>query len=155
MDTKVKISAITLRLLLGWFMFFDGLALILNPNFTSSGFLLNAKTFQGFYAWFALPMNIWWVDPLNAWGITLIGVALLSGIGVRLASWAGVLLMVLLYFPHYDFPVVTHGYVVEEHVIYAAIFAFVALFPPAQEFGLGGVLRRSFLGRIPLLRSIL
>lgn len=155
METKVKISAISLRLLLGWFMFFDGLAILLNPNFTAANFLLNAKTFSSFYAWFALPMNIWWVDPLNAWGITLIGVALLLGVGVRFASWCGVLLMIIYYFPHYVFPVVTHGYIVEEHVIYAAVFVFIALFAPAQEFGLGAMLRRTFLGRIPLLKSIL
>lgn len=155
MDNKVKYSVISLRLLLGWFMFFDGIGILLNPNFSAAGFLTNAKTFQGFYSWFALPMNIGWIDFVNPWAITLIGVALLLGVGVRLASWAGVFLMVLYYFPHYAFPVVTHGYVVEEHVIYGAVFVLLALSPFAQEFGLGKVLKNSFLGRVPVLGSIL
>lgn len=155
MDTKVKISAVALRLLLGWFMFFDGIGILLNPNFSASGFLMNAKTFQGFYSWFALPMNIGWVDFVTPWAIILIGVSLLVGVGVRLASWAGALLMIIYYFPHYDFPVVTHGYIVEEHIIYAAVFVLIAFWKPAQEFGFGAILRNSFLGRIPLLRSIL
>lgn len=155
MDTKVKISATALRLLLGWFMFFDGLGILLNPNFTATGFLTNAKTFQSFYSWFALPMNIGWVDFVTPWAIILIGVSLLIGVGVRMASWAGAFLMIIYYFPHYYFPIVTHGYIVEEHIIYAAVFVLIALWTPAQEFGVSGALRRSFLGRIPFLRSIL
>ena len=155
MDNKAKISAIVLRLLMGWYMFFDGIPKVLDPNFSATGFLLNAKPFPGFYAWFASPMNAWWVGPFNAWAITLIGVALLLGVAVRLACWAGAAMMIIYYFPHYDLPAVTHGYVVEEHIIYAAIFAFIALFVPSQEFGLAGRLRKSFLGQVPVLKNLI
>ena len=74
---KVAVAATTLRMLLGWLMFFAGIEKVLNPEWTAQGFLLSAKTFPDFYAWFALPMNTWWVDPMNAWGITLVGVGLL------------------------------------------------------------------------------
>lgn len=125
-----------LRLLLGWFMLWDGISLLTNPDFSASGFLLHAKTFPEFYAWFATPANLWWVDPVNAWGITLIGAALLIGIAPRLASWAGAVLMILYYFPHVAFPYTAHGYIVEVHIIYAAVFVFVALTPAARTFGL-------------------
>ena len=95
MKNKVVLSATVLRLLIGWFMLIDGLQILLIPKWTASGFLLGAKTFPAFYAWFALPMNSWWVDPLNSWGITLVGVALLLGIGIRSAAWAGAALMIL------------------------------------------------------------
>lgn len=144
-----------LRLLLGWFMFFAGLEKVLNPTWTAQGFLSNAKTFPDFYAWFALPMNTWWVDPLNAWGIMLVGVALLLGVSVRIASWAGFLLMILYYFPQNIFPSVPHGYIVEEHIIYAAVFVLVALHEPSHHLGFSRILKRSFVGRIPLLRSLL
>ena len=152
---KITFSAVGLRLLLGWFMFFAGIEKVLDPAWTAQGFLLSAKTFPAFYAWFAEPVNSWWIDPLNAWGIALVGVALLLGVAVRPAAWAGAVLMIVYYFPHNVFPQVPHGFIVEEHVIYAAAFILVAFLPAAQRFGLSGALRRTFLGRIPVIRSLI
>src|SRR6185503_18563078 len=143
-------AAVALRILMGWFMFFDGLGILQTPGWSAKGFLLAAKTFPQFYAWFALPMNAWWVDPLNSWGITLIGAALLLGIFTRPAAWAGFALMILYYFPHNAFPQAPNGYIVEEHIIYAGVFALVALMPAAQSFGLSKYLRATALGKIPL-----
>ena len=155
MNSKITITATTLRLLFGWFMTFAGLEKVLDPSWTAKGFLLGAKTFPDFYAWFAQPTNTWWVDPLNAWGITLIGIALLVGVAVRPAAWAGAVLMILYYFPQNIFPSVPHGYIVEEHIIYAAALVLIALLPAAQEFGLGNMLRRTFIGRIPVVKSLI
>lgn len=153
---KGIVGSITIvRFLLGWYMFFDGLKILLTPHWSAAGFLSSAKTFPVFYAWFAQPSNLWWVNPVNSWGIVLIGVALLCGVGVRAASWAGAILMILYYFPHYVFPVVPYGYIVEEHIIYATMFVFIALFPPAWSIGLSSYLRRTSLNRIPLIRSLL
>lgn len=136
MNKNTIFVANLLRFLLGWYMFFDGLALVRTPNWSASSFLLGAKTFPDFYAWFALPMNAWWVNPINSWGITLIGVALILGVGIRLASFAGAALMILYYFPHYALPVVPHGYIVEEHLIFAAAFLLIALLPAARTIAL-------------------
>ncbi len=153
MDKKITVAATVLRVLLGWFMLIDGAQILLTPQWSASGFLLSAKTFPAFYAWFATAGNSWWVDPLNSWGITLIGVALLLGVGIRAASWAGAALMILYYFPHYDLPTVPHGYLVEEHLIYAAAFVLIALLPAAQSFGLARFVRATPLGRIPVVRE--
>ncbi|PIT91223.1 hypothetical protein COU17_01185 [Candidatus Kaiserbacteria bacterium CG10_big_fil_rev_8_21_14_0_10_49_17] len=139
------------RILMGWLMFFAGIEKVLNPSWSASGFLLHAKTFPDFYAWFALPANSWWIDPLNAWGILLIGVALLVGVGVRPAAWAGALLMILYYFPHVAFPYLEHGFIVEEHIIYAALFMLIAIMPQALEVGLGTYLRKTPIGKIPVI----
>ena len=152
---NVTLAATTLRLLLGWFMLIDGAQILMTPNWSAASFLASAKTFPQFYAWFALPMNSWWVDPINSWGITLVGVALLLGVAIRYASWAGVILMILYYFPHYAFPTVPHGYIVEEHIIYAAAFALIAILPQAHAFGLAKAVRASALGKVPFLRKIL
>lgn len=151
----LAISAVSLRLLLGWFMFFAGIEKVLDPSWSASGFLLNAKTFPEFYAWFATPANSWWVDPLNAWGIFLVGVALLLGVGVRPAAWAGAVLMIAYYFPHNVFPEVPHGFIVEEHIIYAAAFIVVAALPAAQYLSLSKILRKTALGRVPIVRALL
>lgn len=155
MSKEIIIVTTALRLSLGWFMFFAGIEKVLNPDWTAKGFLLGAKTFPAFYAWFAEPFNLWWSDPFNAWGIMLIGVALLLGIAVRPAAWVGAGLMILYYFPHNVFPKVPHGFIVEEHIIYAIAFILIAIFPHAQQFGLGNILRRTFLGRVPIVRSLI
>ena len=155
MNKKVIIAAAALRFVMGWFMLFDGLHILQTPGWSAKGFLLGAKTFPDFYAWFALPFNSWWVDPLNSWGITLIGVALLLGIGVRPAAWGGFVMMILYYFPHNVFPHVAYGYIVEEHIIYAVVFAFIALSPAAQSYGLSKFVRSTRLGRLPLIGALL
>jgi thiosulfate dehydrogenase [quinone] large subunit len=154
-DKRAAIAAVALRLLMGWFMLCDGLQILHTPGWSASGFLLQAKTFPAFYAWFAQPMNLWWVDPLNSWGITLIGAALLAGIAVRPAAWAGAAMMILYYFPHNAFPIVPNGYIVEEHIIYAAAFVLIALSPAAQAFGLSKAVRSTPFGRIPFLGKLL
>ncbi len=151
MNKNITIAATVLRLLLGWFMLIDGIQILMIPNWSAASFLTGAKTFPQFYAWFAMASNSWWVDPLNSWGITLIGVALLLGIAIRPAAWAGAAMMILYYFPHYVFPTVPHGYIVEEHIIDAAVFVLVAVLPAAQTFGLAAYIRKSPLGRIPIL----
>jgi thiosulfate dehydrogenase [quinone] large subunit len=150
--TRVVVAATVLRLMLGWYMLADGLSNLFTPGWSASGFLIGAKTFPAFYAWFASPMNIWWVNPLNLWGITLVGSALILGACVRPAAWAGVALMLLYYFPHYAFPVVPNGFIVEDHLIDASGFALVALWPAARQFGLSRYLRGTFLGQSPALR---
>lgn len=156
MNKNIVTTSVILRILLGWYMFFAGIEKVLNPDWTASGFLSSAKTFPALYAWLGSAGNMWWIDPLNAWGITLIGVALILGVGVRLASWGGAALMILYYFPHYAFPfVLEHGFIVEEHVINAAAFILVGLMPEAQRFSLAGPLKKTFLGKVPLIRSLL
>jgi len=151
MDNKVKMSVNVLRVLLGWFMFFAGIEKVLNTEWSAQGFLLTAKTFPTIYAWFAEPLNSWWIDPLNAWGITLVGVALLLGVFTRPAAFSGALLMILYYFPHVDFPYLEHGFIVEEHIIYAVAFILVALVPKEEQCGLGNLLRKTPLGNLPVL----
>jgi thiosulfate dehydrogenase [quinone] large subunit len=161
MNRSALVAATVLRLVLGWYMFIDGMEALLTPGWSAAGFLTNAQNahmfYAGFYNWFASPTNLWWVNPINAWGITLIGVALLLGAGSRLAAWGGATLMLLYYFPHYTtLPIVPHGFIVDDHIIYAAVFVLIALWAPARSFGIGKYLQaHTFLGRIPIISSLL
>ncbi len=123
----MKLSILLLRLGLGWLFLYAGISKILDPAWTSAGYLKGTKTFTGLYAWFATPANIGWVDFLNEWGLTLIGISLILGIAVRWSSLAGIALMALYYFPVLEFPYVSdHSYIVDEHIIY--ILAFLVLY---------------------------
>lgn len=125
-----------LRLAMGWLVFYAGITKILDPAWTATGYLTNAKTFSGFYSWFASPQNIGWVDFLNEWGLTLIGASLILGLGVRLASILGAALMLLYYFPVLEFPKVAHGFIVDDHLIYTVILLLFAAIRAGRYYGL-------------------
>lgn len=127
---------------MGWLFLYAGLSKILNPEWTSAGYLKGAKTFSGLYAWLAKPENIGWVDFLNEWGLTLIGISFILGIAVRRSSLAGIALMALYYFPVLDFPYVgEHSYLVDEHVIYALGLLILYFGRAGEYFGLDRFVR--------------
>lgn len=116
-----------LRLAMGWLFFYAGITKILNPAWTSAGYLGAAKTFPAFYSWLASSSMIPVVDFVNEWGLTLLGVSLILGIGVRLSSILGAALMILYYLAALDFPYPNpHSYIVDEHIIYALVLLFFA-----------------------------
>jgi len=137
MNMFQKVSLVGLRVALGWLMFYAGITKVLNPEWSAAGFLGNAKTFSGFYAWFAQPEILPVTNFLNEWGLTIIGAMLILGLGVRLASMIGVAFMALYYFPALQFPLVPpHSYIVDEHVVYALAFMVLAAFQAGRVWGL-------------------
>lgn len=125
-----------LRLVTGWLMFYAGITKILDPNWSAAGYLKNAQTFGDFYNWLAQPGILDVVNFVNEWGLAFLGVSLILGIAVRLSSSLGAILMILYYFPAVKFPFVEHGFLVEEHIIYAAVLAFFAVVRAGRYYGL-------------------
>lgn len=128
--TEAKMSNIALlvtRLSLGWLMFYAGFSKIINPEWTSKGYLLSAKTFTGFYGFLASPAVLPYIDFVNKWALLLLGVSLLTGLFVRVSGYLGALLMVLYYLPGLTFPRVDHGILVDDHIVYAAIMIYFAI----------------------------
>src|SRR3989344_2904866 len=143
------------RLAVGWLMFYAGITKILDPAWTSAGYLGSAKTFSGFYSWFASPANIGWVNFLNEWGLTLIGISLILGLGVRLSSVFGALIMVLYWLPVLEFPYVGHSFIVDEHIVYAAALMLLAALRAGRYYGLETWCSRlPICSRYPRLRSL-
>lgn len=124
------------RVVLGWLMFYAGITKILDPKWSAAGYLQNAKTLPEFYSWLASPSVLPVVNFINEWGLTLLGISLILGIGVRLSASLGVILMLLYYLPASNFPFVEHGFLVDEHIIYASIFAFFASIRAGRYYGL-------------------
>lgn len=121
---------------MGWFMFYAGITKVINPEWSATGYLRGAKTFTGLYQLLASPANIGWVNFLNEWGLTLLGISLILGIGVRLSGTLGAVLMLLYYFPALEFPLVDHGYIVDEHIVYALALLYFAAVRAGRIFGL-------------------
>lgn len=92
-------ALVALRMLIGWHLLYEGIAKILNPYWTSAGYL---QASQGpfadlFLGLAANPGTLGLVDALNKWGLVLIGAALLVGFGARLAAPLGAVLLLLYY----------------------------------------------------------
>ncbi len=132
-DKKLLAAA---RIALGWLFFYAGITKVLNPAWSAKGYLLGSKTFAGFYAWLASDAVLPIVDFLNEWGLTLIGASLIVGVFVRLSSLLGALMMILYWFPVLDFPKVEHGYLVDDHVVYAVVMLYLAAAKAGRAYGL-------------------
>lgn len=126
-----------LRVSLGVLFLYSGLSKISNPQWSAAGYLKGAETFASFYAWLMQPGLLPLVNFINEWGQLLLGVSLLLGIGVRLSSVLGAVLMMLYYFPELKFPYAgKHGFLVDEHVIYAQILLLLAVVRAGRIYGL-------------------
>lgn len=141
-----KISLFVLRVATGWMMLYAGVTKVLDPAWSSAGYLQGSKTAVWLFQFFARPDILPFTDFMNKWGLTLLGISLILGVAVRLSSWLGALLMVLYYLPVLQFPYPNpHAFIVDEHVIYALVLVFFASVGAGRAWGLDAV-----CGRLPL-----
>jgi len=125
-----------LRVAIGWHFLYEGIAKILQGNWTASGFLLNTSGFfSGFYHWIANSPTILQIsDILNMYGLLLIGLALFIGMFSRVASLAGALLLTVYYFayPPFGNPMLNasdgHLFIVDKLFIETAALLFLFLY---------------------------
>ncbi|MEK7608027.1 MAG: DoxX family protein [Patescibacteria group bacterium] len=140
MSKSQRIWLVCLRVTMGWMFFYAGITKVLDPKWTSEGYLKSAKFLTGFYAWLASSTMLPIVDFVNEWGLTLLGVALILGIAVKPVSRLGALLMILYYLP-LGFPYPNaHAYIVDEHIIYAAALLLLGALQAGRIWGLEGKL---------------
>lgn len=154
MKSFSKISLFILRITTGWLMFYAGISKILDPNWSAAGYLENAQTFPGFFAWFLQPGILPLTNFVNEWALTLLGVSLLLGIFVRLSSVLGIGLMLLYYFPVLQFPYIPpHSFIIDDHIIDAVVLLVLAATQAGRIWGIDGKLQ--FLKKRPALGKIL
>jgi thiosulfate dehydrogenase [quinone] large subunit len=140
-----KISLFTLRVATGWLMFYAGITKILDPEWSSVGYLQNAKTFPEFFQWFLQPEILPFIDFVNEWGLTLLGASLILGVAVRLSAGLGALLMLLYYFPVLDFPYIApYSYIIDD-IIYALVLILLLKMRAGHTWGLDSLLSRNKL----------
>lgn len=137
--TKAQgITVTVLRVTLGWLFFYAGVTKILDASWTATGFLESAKTLGWFYSFLAHPLLIGLVNVANEWGLTLIGLALIFGFWVRTSALLGAIMMVLYYFAANSLPLVSNGFLVDQHIIYAAALLVLRYLNAGLYSGLDG-----------------
>jgi thiosulfate dehydrogenase [quinone] large subunit len=98
--TQAQLTVLVVfRLLIGWHFLYEGIAKLLNPYWSSAGYLLETK---GIFSGLATsivssPAALKIVDFLNVWGLIAIGAALMAGVLTQASSIAGIVLLLLYY----------------------------------------------------------
>lgn len=137
MTSLQKLSLFALRVSFGWLFLYAGVTKLLDPAWSAEGYIKSAKSFAWFYQLLLQPSLLPIVNFVNEWGLTLLGLSLIFGVFVRISSWFGAVLMLLYYFVVLDFPYPNpHSFLVDEHIIYAFILAYFALFDVGRVWGL-------------------
>jgi thiosulfate dehydrogenase [quinone] large subunit len=131
-------------------------------DWTAAGYLANAippgNPFTGAFAAMAgSPL----VDALNVWGLTLTGLALIPGVLVRWSAFWGAIMMLFYWAAALQGGLLAglpleHGWIVDDHVVYAALLFGLGAFGAGRILGLDAYLERTSVVRNnPWLRYFL
>jgi thiosulfate dehydrogenase (quinone) large subunit len=141
-------ALVVLRFVIGWHILYEGIAKLLNPQWTSLGFLQQSQgILSGFSGWvISNPGILRLVDFLNTWGLTAIGLGLLLGLFSRVAAVFGAALLFIYYLNsppligvEYAMPVDGNYLIVDKTLIEAVALCVLALFPTSKIFGLDAI----------------
>jgi len=134
------------RLCMGWTFLWAGIHHFGDDKFVV-GFLSNVKTFHDIYAPFTNPAVVPTLTFLVEYGHLLIGLSLVSGLLVRVSAPFAIMLMLLYWTAHMDFPYIenVNNYLVDYHVVYAGVLVYLIVKRAGHVFGLDGLVERMHL----------
>ena len=153
------IILVILRILIGWHFLYEGVVKLLNPYWSSAGFLVESKWI--FSDWFlsivANPTVLKVVDFLNIWGLIAIGLGLILGCFTRVASICGIGLLLIYYvcnppFIGFTYSAPTEGsyLIVNKNLIELFALLVLTLFPTGYIIGLDRLIfRKKEMRRVP------
>ena len=127
-----------LRLTMAWTFLYAASHQVFVPGWTVVGFLNHTKTFHDLFAIFTTPT----MGPITTfmveYGHLLIGLSLLVGLLVRISAAFGVLLMIMYWFAHMDWPFIenTNNFIVDYHLVYAGVLVYLIVRKAGHVWGL-------------------
>jgi thiosulfate dehydrogenase (quinone) large subunit len=146
------------RVAMGWVFLYAGFTQIfVIPDWSAAAFLEHTRTFHAAFAPLAASAAIPYIDFLVKWGHLLIGLSLLSGLCVRVSGPFGILLMLVYWCAHLDFPYVSSplNFLLDEHIVYAALIGYLMMLRAGHVVGLDGWVERvPAIGHNPYLRPL-
>ena len=148
-------AIIAMRVTMGWVLFQGGITKLItyldaNPenNWTAAGYLANAipagNPLTGFFTSMAgNPL----IDILNMWGLTLTGLALIIGAFVRWSAFWGAVMMIFYWLAALEGGLLAglplaHGWVVDDHLVYAFLLFGLGAFGAGRILGLDSRLEK-------------
>ena len=127
------------------------------PSFSVVGFLSHTKTWHDVFVVFTTPTMAPITTFMVEYGHLLIGLSLLTGLMVRVSASFGILLMIIYWFAHMDWPFIenTNNLIVDYHLVYAGVLGYLILKRAGHVFGLDAVAERlSFVQQHPAFKPL-
>lgn len=126
------------RLTMAWTFLYAASHQVFVPSFTVVGFLQHTKTFHNLFAVFTTPTMAPITTVLVEYGHLLIGLSLLTGLMVRVSASFGVLLMLIYWLAHMDWPFIenTNNFIVDYHLVYAGVLVYLVVKRAGHVWGL-------------------
>jgi thiosulfate dehydrogenase [quinone] large subunit len=145
------------RLAMAWTFLYAASHQVFDPTFSVAGFLKGTKTFHDIYAPLTAPTVAPGVTLLVSYGHLLIGLSLLVGLMTRVSAAFGIILMIVYWTAHMDFPYIenTTNFLLDYHIVYAVVLGYLIHKRAGHVWGLDGwVETLPFLARHPMLRPL-
>lgn len=145
-----------LNIVVGWHLLYEGVAKILDPSWTSAGYLTNAQgpLAEFFRSLADSPALLQAIDILNMAGLTLIGLCLMTGVLARFAAVAGAVLIGLYYLANPPTMATDVGFASEGHYLFVnknlieiVVLLLIAAVPADCYYGIGKLFPRWRLRR--------
>jgi thiosulfate dehydrogenase [quinone] large subunit len=144
------------RLAMGWTFLWAGIHHFGDDKFVL-GFLSHVKTFHAVYEPFTDPVIVPTLTFFVEYGHLLIGLSLISGLLVRISAPFAIMLMLLYWTAHMDFPYIenVNSYLVDYHIVYAGVLVYLIVKHAGHVFGLDGwIAKLATMQHVPVLRWI-
>lgn len=139
--SAIAYAILIMRVAMGWIFLQAGIDKLLDPEWTAAGYLKFAihenNPFMSLWANFAGSPTI---DLLVMWGLVLTGVGIILGALLRWSAFWAALMMIFFWASALqgglgEFLPLEHGWVIDDHIVYAALV-----------FGLGAIGAGRILG---------
>lgn len=136
---------VALRIIMGWYCLYEGIAKLLNPNWSAAPYLMDSGGWftELFQSLTNNPDVVYVIDILNIWGLIAIGAGLILGFMTRTATIAGIVLLSFYYLSHpplvgtnYAMPTEGSYLWVNKTLIEIFVFATLLVFPTSNRIGL-------------------
>lgn len=145
------------RVAMGWTFLYAGATQLLDPHWSAAGFLAGTKTFHWLYGPLVGSSLMPAIDFCVKWGHLLIGLSLVSGLMVRVSGVFGIILMLVYWTAHLDFPYVSSplNFLLDEHLVDAGLIIYLMAVHSGHVFGLDAIAEKSAaIENNPLLRPL-
>lgn len=140
---------VVLRVVIGWYFLYEGLAKALTPGWTSYGYIMDSQgLFSGLFKSIGqntalMPL----VDAVNIYGLIIIGIMLILGLFEKVGYIAAISLLALYYFSHpaslnavYILPPEGSYLWINKNIVMLAATVVLMVFPSARKIGLDRII---------------
>ncbi len=143
------------RLAMAWTFLYAASHQVFDPQFTVVGFLKTTKTFHELFSMFTTPTMAPITTFFVEYGHLLIGLSLLFGLMVRVSASFGVLLMLIYWMAHMNWPYIEDktNFILDYHLVYAGVLIYLIVMRAGHLWGLDAWAEKlNFVAHRPALR---